>query len=140
VTVGAGANEPMAEGSEVTFDISQLGGATSAHVGIVATNGCNVLHATDDVLADGRITLRVPDLYQASPECAASPGGYAYAYVTDDTTLPSVDPINEPTAVEYPWITIVPFTLNADALSIVTPTPEPTVGEGSGTSSASASS
>jgi hypothetical protein len=114
VSLGSAASESIAEGSDVMFEISQLDPSTSAHVGIVASNGCDVVHATDD-LPNGQSVLRVPKLDQSSPECAASPGGYAYAYVTDDTTLPSVDPINEPTAIEYPWITILPIAISPEA-------------------------
>jgi hypothetical protein len=113
---------PLHEGSRILFDISRLDPASSAHVGIVASNGCNEAHA-DDTLPNGLSIVEVPELSGSTPACAASPGGYAYAYVTDDTTLPSPDPIEEPTAIESPWITIVPITLPLDPSSVTRPTP-----------------
>ena len=119
VAVDANANE----GDEVSFSLSQVFDATTAHFGIVASNGCNVSTNPKDAHLGGSRILVIPELYQASPSCAAPAGGYAYAYVTDNTTLPSPDPINEPTAIESPWITIVPFSLPASP--IVQPTPSP---------------
>jgi len=125
VSIDAPAGEPVAEGADVTFNVSQLGSSSAAHLRVVGSNGCNVVFAAEpDVTADGQRILRVPKLYQASPSCVASAGGYAIAYVTDDTTLAPPDPIAEPTAIESPWITIVPFAIDWDR-EIITPTPSP---------------
>ncbi|MFT2526058.1 hypothetical protein ACMWQA_26795, partial [Escherichia coli] len=40
--------DAVSEGDGVTFDMGALPNATSAHLGIVVTNGCNVVHAIDD--------------------------------------------------------------------------------------------
>ena len=109
------------EVDEVSFNLSQVFDGTSAHLGIVASNGCNVVTNPTDAHLGGSRILVIPELYQASPSCAAPAGGYAYAYVTDNTTLPSPDPMNEPTAIEYPWITIVPFSLPPSPIILPTP-------------------
>jgi hypothetical protein len=122
VSIDAPAGEPVAEGTDVTFNVSQLGSSSAAHFRVVGSNGCNVVFAAEpDVTAEGQRTLRVPKLYQAAPSCVASAGGYAIAYVTDNA-LASPDPIAEPTALEYPWITVVPFAIDWDR-EIITPTP-----------------
>jgi hypothetical protein len=118
----------VSEGAEIPFDVFMFENPTAAHLGIVVSNGCNVVHATKDVTVDGRTTLRVPSVGDAAPSCAADPTGYAYAYVTDDTTLPSTDPINDPTAIEYPWITIVPIAVDSEG-EVVSPTPESSADE-----------
>jgi hypothetical protein len=101
----------VAEGDDVTFDIGGLPASTSAHLGIVVANGCNVVHAVDDRMTAGPARLSIPSVGDTDPSCASSPGGYAFVYVTDDTTLPSTDPIEEPTAIESPWISIMPFSI-----------------------------
>jgi hypothetical protein len=111
-------------GDDVTFDMGALPSATSAHLGIVVTNGCNVVHAIDDRLDAGTTKLQIPSTGDADPSCATEPAGYAFFFVTDDTTLPSTDPINEPTAIEYPWISVVPFALDG-APRLVSATPSP---------------
>jgi hypothetical protein len=35
--------------------------------------------------------------------------GYVFAYAQDDTTVPVGDPLLEPAAIEYPWLTIIPL-------------------------------
>jgi hypothetical protein len=136
ITLVAASGEPISEGDEVAFGVADLPVAASAHVGIVASNGCNVVHVSDDLTAVGQRTLRVRNVGEAAQECAAQPGGYAFAYVTDDTTLPVPDPLEYPTAIEAPWLTILPFTMSPDALVIVTPTPQPDAGTTAGPSSA----
>jgi len=112
IEVDPGSAGSLPEGSEISFDVAKRGPATSAHLGIVTSNGCSIRSATKDVLGDGTYTLQVPELRSSDPACAASPAGYAFLYVTDDTTLPSPDPMNEPTAIEFPWLTVVPFTMS----------------------------
>ena len=124
VSIDGAAGEPVAEGTDVAFGASGLDASQSAHFRIVDSNGCNILNASDDLTSNGERTLQVPRLYQASSSCVASAGGYAIAYVTDDTTLAPPDPIAEPTAIESPWITIVPFAIDWDR-EIITPTPSP---------------
>ena len=134
VSIDAPAGEPVAEGTDVTFGASGLDASQAAHFRIVGSNGCNILNVSDDLTSNGERTLQVPKLYQAAPSCVASAGGYAIAFVTDDTTLGPPDPIAEPTAIEYPWITVVPFAIDWDR-QIITPTPS----TGSGGSDPSAS-
>jgi len=129
VTVlGDPVTDEVAEGDDVTFDIGGLPASTSAHLGIVVANGCNVVHAVDDRMTAGPARLSIPSVGDTDPSCASSPGGYAFLYVADDTTLPSTDPIEEPTAIEYPWISIMPFSLvpsggSASATPPVSPEP-----------------
>jgi hypothetical protein len=127
VSIDAPAGEPVAEGTDVTFGAPGLDASQTAHFRIVGSNGCNILNAADDLTSNGERTLQVPKLYQASPSCVASAGGYAIAYVTDDATLAPPDPIAEPTAIEPPWITVVPFAIDWDR-EIITPTPSAVAG------------
>jgi hypothetical protein len=127
ISIDGPEGEPVAEGTDVTFGASGLDASQAAHFRIVGSNGCNILNASDDLMSDGKRTLQVPRLYQAAPSCVASAGGYAIAFVTDDTTLAPPDPIAEPTAIESPWITVVPFAIDWDR-EIITPTPSPGIG------------
>jgi hypothetical protein len=102
---------PLEPGDHVDFDLS-FSGATSAHIGIVASNGCRIAGGNDYAVQAGSRSLIVPEVGSSDPSCPSDGTGYVYAYVTDDTTMPSADPINEPTAIEYPWITIEPVYVN----------------------------
>ncbi|MDP9184676.1 MAG: hypothetical protein M3O29_03290, partial [Actinomycetota bacterium] len=102
---------PLEPGDQVEFHLS-FSGATSAHIGIVASNGCRVAGGNDSAVQAGSRSLIVPEVWSSDPSCPSDGVGYVYAYVTDDTTMPSADPINEPTAIEYPWITIEPVYVN----------------------------
>ena len=99
-------------GGDVRFDLRLYG--AGGHIGILASNGCRTVSANDDPVADGQYTLALPSAGPSEPPCPAVGAGYAFAYATDDTTLPTPDPMNEPTAIEYPWITIVPISLQMD--------------------------
>ncbi len=107
--VGIGAS--VSEGQEIDLDLSQLVPSTAAHVGIVTSNGCESSAWSLDVNDNGTSSLVVPQLEGGDASCAVPTAGYIYAYATDDTTMPSEDPINEPTAIEYPWITIYPVAI-----------------------------
>ncbi len=48
----------------------------------------------------------------ATEDCGSIGAGYVFVYVTDDTTMPVSDPLVEPTAIEFPWLTVVPFYLD----------------------------
>ena len=130
-----GTTATLPAGGDVGFDLSLYG--AGGHIGIVASNGCRTVSAGDDVVVDGQHILTLPGAEPADPSCVSVGSGYVFAYATDDTTLPTPDPINEPTAIEYPWITIAPISLEMDDEGSANPTSTaPTVVEtdcGSGT-------
>jgi hypothetical protein len=124
ILVATGSETGVPEGSEVEVVVSQVPDGSTALVGIVGSNGCNVVHEATAIR--GRAVIRVPTLYGADPSCAALAGGYAFAYVTEDGEF-SRDPINAPTpGLAYPWMTVVPFAIDNTSASFA-PTPTPSV-------------
>jgi hypothetical protein len=103
----------LAGGSSWGFDLT-VSDAVSAHVGMAAANGCRVATAFDEALSSGKHQLTLPTAKDADPSCGRTGAGYLFAYATDDTTIPSPDPLAEPTAIEFPWITIVPIYLEME--------------------------
>lgn len=127
ISMYATLDEPITAGGLFKFGVGDIPQGTTAHLGIVASNGCNVLHEEDELTESGQVTLHVPNVNPASPECEAPPGGYAFAYVTRDTAPPTYDPLEVSTAIESPWLSIVPFSLDPDLTKTVTSTPQPDV-------------
>lgn len=95
-------------GGTLTFDLD-LPDGVSAHIGIHARNGCSSTLASRPGLSSGRHVLDVPDAEPMEESCGQIGAGYAFVYVTDDTTVPVGDPLLEAAAIEYPWFTIVPL-------------------------------
>jgi hypothetical protein len=89
------------------FDLT-VSSDRSAHVGLVATNGCRDATSFELALGSGPFRLSFPDPTADDPACSDVGAGYVFAYVTDDTTVPVGDPLFEAAAIEYPWLTIVP--------------------------------
>ena len=117
----------LAGGSDVGFDIT-VPAAVSAHIGMVAENGCRTATAFEAALSSGAHQLTLPKAKDADPSCGRIGAGYLFAYATDDTTLPTPDPLTEPTAIEFPWITIVPIYLEMETGPSVTATESTAVG------------
>jgi hypothetical protein len=98
-------------GAEIEIDL-KLPKSRSAHIGLVARNGCDEITAFEPGRTSGRHTVTVPEPGSASdvdPGCGEMGAGYVFAYAQDDTTVPVGDPLLEPAAIEYPWLTIIPL-------------------------------
>ncbi|HEY7478303.1 MAG TPA: hypothetical protein VIB62_08705 [Actinomycetota bacterium] len=112
-------------GSTIGFDVTlDPDAATSAHIGFVAGNGCSSVGSGTPALASGHHELVLPEAGPPTNSCGAIGAGYAFVFVTDDTTEPVSDPLEEPTAIEFPWLTVVPFYLEmerSDATATATP-------------------
>jgi hypothetical protein len=101
---------PTLSGGTLAFEMD-IPDHRSAHVGIVATNGCRQASSYEIGLDAGTFELEVPASEADDPACSDVGAGYAFAYVTDDTTEPVGDPLLEAAAIEYPWLTVVPIHL-----------------------------
>ena len=101
-------------GGTVAFDLT-LPEDRSAHVGLVATNGCRDVSSFEIGLEAGSFELPVPEPVADDPACSDIGAGYVFAYATDDTTVPIGDPLLEAAAIEYPWLTVVPIHLVMEA-------------------------
>jgi hypothetical protein len=98
-------------GSTIDLDLV-LPDARRAHIGLVARNGCDEILEFDPGNGSGRHTIALPEpaaAADADPSCGALGAGFVFAYAQDDTTVPVGDPLLEPAAIEYPWLTIIPL-------------------------------
>ncbi|MEX0984037.1 MAG: hypothetical protein WD096_03195 [Actinomycetota bacterium] len=104
----------LISGGSVSFDLT-LPPSASAHVGLVATNGCRDVSSYEVGLGSGPSGLPVPEPIEDDPACSDIGAGYAFVYVTDDTTEPVGDPFLEAAGIEYPWITAVPVFMTMES-------------------------
>ena len=112
--LGIDVPEVALDGGTVGFDI-RVPGYRSAHVGLIATNGCAEASAYEVALDTGRFDFPVPAPAADDPSCDDIGGGYVFAYATDDTTVPVGDPLLEAAAIEQPWLSIVPVSVVMEA-------------------------
>jgi hypothetical protein len=103
----------LAGGTELRFQLD-LPDWVSAHLGIVARNGCTDAYEFKPGLDSGPATLKAPEAVDgtdANLSCGTIGAGYVFAYAQDDTTEPTGDPLLEPAAIEFPYATILPVYL-----------------------------
>jgi hypothetical protein len=104
---------PLAGGTTLRFQLD-LPDWVSAHLGIVARNGCTDAFEFNPGLDSGPASLKVPEAVagtEADLSCGTIGAGYVFAYAQDDTTVPTGDPLVEPAAIEFPYATILPVYL-----------------------------
>ena len=132
LTIGIPVADPdvaLTGASSIGIDVElEPDSATSAHIGFAAANGCSGAGSGTPALSTGHHELTLPEPGPPTESCGSMGAGYVFAYVTDDTTIPVGDPLVEPAAIEYPWLTVVPFFLEmerAEATATATVSPEP---------------
>ena len=120
VALPASSPAPIAPGTEIRFEL-EVPSDRRVHVGIVAANGCDPVGEFSAGLSSGQATLQVPET-AVGEGCADVAVGYAFAYAQDDTMVPVGDPLLEAGAIAYPWLTILPVSIDLRAAS-ASPTP-----------------
>lgn len=112
-------------GSEIAVDVD-LAPDRTAHLGMVAVNDCVGIAAAGIALDAGHVTLMIPEAGPDDPTCSDVGAGYLYVYAMDDTTVPEEsDPLTQPAAVEFPYLTVVPVYVQMESGETVTATQEP---------------
>lgn len=115
----------LAGGTTLHFQLD-LPDWVSAHLGIVARNGCTDAYEFEPGLDSGSATLKAPEAVDgtdANLSCGTIGAGYVFAYAQDDTTVPTGDPLVEPAAIEFPYATILPVYLQMIDGDTATATP-----------------
>jgi hypothetical protein len=100
-------------GATIRFDL-RVPRDRDVHIGLVARNGCSATTSLSPGLEGGRHTLTLDEATRsvdADLACGAIGAGYVFAYVQADTTVPVGDPLLEAATIEYPWISIMPVTV-----------------------------
>lgn len=103
--------------ASAVFDLT-IAEDRAAHVGVSAANDCRQESAFEVGLDAGRSELSFPAPEPDDPGCADVGAGYVFAYVMDDTTVPTGDPLLEAAAIEYPWLTLLPLALTMETASV----------------------